>query len=386
MLLLFDNKVYKLNKNLTIITEICNFKIPGSLYNTFYKYWYINNNSELLININSNSNNNNIIIVNENGIIKNLRIECYYKDVLAVEKYNNEYYMLLKDKIIIIDSEFNIKEHKLLHEFKQLETDFCKKYHHFIFYNNNLFIAYYNETQLENDNSIITLNLLSINLKDNIFENKEISSLETIFSTLNDIVVYNNDNIIFCINDYDNLHKTNPTKIMLFNYDLNTNTLKYKNIKDDKLNNLNRIEKLDDKLIIFDHSIINNFIYLYNIKSLDFEKHLIINKKIVNGYYDILFIENTLIIRPYLIENKENNILYILNSNDITEKNIKLGALALKHKFKDILDIDHGINRDLKEYILEKMNCKVDLDENDNLINYKIHGNYIYNFIREIKV
>lgn len=384
MLLLFDNKVYNL-KNLTI-KELYNFKIPGGLYNTFYKHWYINNNNELLININSNFNNSdNIIIIGENGIIKKLRIECYYKDVLAVEKYNNEYYMLLKDKIIIIDSNFDIKEHKLLHEFKQPETDFCIKYHHFIFYNNNLFIAYYNKTQFENDNSIISLNLLSINLKDNIFINKEISSLETISSTLENIVVYNNNNIIFCIKDYDNLYKTKPTKIILFNYDLNTNILKYKNIKD-KLNNLNRIEKLDNKLVIFDNSVRNNFIYLYNIKSLEFEKHLIINKEIVNGYYDMIFKENTLIIRPYLIENKSKHILYILNSNDITERNIKLGALTLKHIFKDILDIEHGFHRDLKEHILEKMNCKVELDENDNLINYKIQGNYIYNFIGEIEV
>lgn len=386
MLLLFNFKVFKLNKNLTI-TEICDFKIPGGLYNTFYKHWYINNNNELLININSNFNtSDNIIIIGENGIIKKLRIECYYNDVLAVEKYNNEYYMLFKNKIIIIDNEFNIKEYELLHEFKSFTEYYYTKYYHFIFYNNNLFIAYYNEEPLENDNSIITLNLLNINLKDNIFVNKEIKSIETIFSQLQDIVVFNN-NIIFCIKDYDNLHKIKPKKIMLFNYNLNTNTLKYKNIKD-KLKNVNRIEKLNNKLIIFDNSVkcSDNFIYLYNIENLEFEKHLIINKEIVNGYYDIIFKENILIIRPYISRNIKKDILYILNSNDISEKNIKLGALALKHKFKEILDIDYGYNTDIKEYILEKMNCKVKLNENDNLINYEIIGGYNYNFDKEIEI
>ena len=69
----------------------------------------------------------------------------------------------------------------------------------------------------------------------------------------------------------------------------------------------------------------------------------------------------------------------------ITKKDIELGALALKHIFKEKLNIDYGNHSDLKEFILEKMNCKVSLDEQDK-INECIITDDNYKFIREIKL
>ena len=39
----------------------------------------------------------------------------------------------------------------------------------------------------------------------------------------------------------------------------------------------------------------------------------------------------------------------------VSLKDIKLGALALKHIFKNKLDIEYGCHTDVKELILEKM-------------------------------
>ena len=65
----------------------------------------------------------------------------------------------------------------------------------------------------------------------------------------------------------------------------------------------------------------------------------------------------------------------------VSLKDIKLGALALKHIFKNKLDIEYGCHTDVKELILEKMKGITTLDNEDRVSFCKIiDNNYLLNY------
>ena len=374
----YYQKVYKLYNNYTKSKLI--YKIPHHDLN----YWihYFNNNTEIVIIF-----NNSFVLIDNNEEIKTLPFKYNVNHMRDIIKHKNDFYILMKSKIIILDSDLNFRDYDILYN-----LEFNNKYKTWskiIIYNDELFITYYNGIKdLQNEyNTIINLILIKIDLSNKVY------TYETLFTChvstflnnenmfmdgyqIQSICAYN-EYIIYFIND------SVTHDMLLINYNLLTKKLNHRNIKEkchvlaDDIKNYNYMLFLQDSLELYNKSFV-----IYDMRTLEFVNYIRIDKIPIQGHVNILINNNTLIMTTNRDPKKSTYMIYQMKNN---KKTIYLGALWLKYGFKNTINIGYGEQSDIKELILEKMDCNIKLDENDKIIEYK-NNNINFIFQRELTI
>lgn len=402
MYFIFNHNVYKLNNNLNSYSTVYQINYDSSNFHSLSKFYYeyFNEYDEMFI-----IEKEQIVIIGKNNEIIKKKITFCYKDVLSISKNEDTYHILTKKQIIVLNKELEIKFYDFSWEFSYFNQ---YKILYKIFLNNNkIYVAYYNYELLDTGHCNTSLNLLKFDLSSNTFSNKELFKMDTQYNVLQNICV-NKEYIVFCIHEYNSSthsYISNINRLLLISYNLKTQILIEKNIKN-KVSYISNISNFNNYLLIENPMFKEKTFSLFDMKSLDFIKYIHLYNKLENGYLNVFLQEKNFIILSNSVNNeisdeeRNNNMrtnqqetrnklikpycLHIYESS-ITKQDIELGALALKHIFKEKLNIDYGNHSDLKEFILEKMNCKVSLDEQDK-INECIITDDNYKFIREIKL
>ena len=355
------NKIYRINN-------------PPTLY---YFYEYFDNNSELFIFL-----ENNILIFNNNQEVPvSIKHNIDYRELVDIVKYKDKYYILTRSKIYIMTYNItDIQEYSLPTYIKYVSH--YNKYVKLLIYNDELYYTNYSDNEINDTHTNLELNLLKIDLEKNeftikqLFEKKVLNFIDHNFAIpgycLHNINIYE-ENIVCAITD------NTVDKTLLISYDLKNQIIKTKVINYNKIT----LKLLYNNIFITDNSSYNykEKFMLYNIKTLDFMDTIKIDIPPENGYFKIINILNKL----YIISNKtkSNNFGMLVYERETTEKNIKTAIFILKNFFKKNLNIDYGCYQDVKQYILEYVNAKTELDEEDNVTSCVITDNN-YKFIKEV--
>ena len=355
------NKIYRINN-------------PPTLY---YFYEYFDNNSELFIVL-----ENNILIFNNSQEIPiSIKHNIEYRELVDIMKYKDKYYILTRSKIYIMTyNQTDIQEYSLPTYIKYVSH--YNKYVKLFIYNDELYYTNYSDNEINDTHTNLELNLLKIDLEKNeftskqLFEKKVLNSIDFEYAIpgyyLHNINIYE-ENIICAITDHT------VDKTLLIIYDLINQIIKTKVIN---YNNIT-LKLLYNNIFITDNSNYNykEKFMLYNIKTLDFIDTIKLDRLPENGYLNIINILNKL----YIILNKteSNNFGMLVYERETTEKNIKTAIFILKNFFKKNLNIDYGCYQDVKKHILEYINAKTELDEEDNVTSCVITDNN-YKFIKEV--
>ena len=356
------------------------YEIRGIIPKKYYKYF--ENQTKLMI-----VDNNEIIYFDNNGEIK-FRIKYdnpdnNFTELLDIIEHKNNYYFITNTKITILDNNLNFEDYDIPNYTEQYSYKcYCK----LLIHNDELYITYYIMTYEDGENINIKLELLKADYKNNIFIktllfDKTFPSYIDYDPTytgyqLGGLCIYN-EYIISAITD------NTTKKTLILSYNLNSKQkikvyIDYIQI---------HIKIFENNLLItnyLDYTYQKRFI-LYDIFTLKFKHFIKIDIKPKNGYFKFYSINNKLYIIPYNIGKvlkKENIIIY---DKEITERDIKLMALAVKHIFKNKLNIDYGYHQDIKKYIINYINVEIDLDEEDRVISYKNMDNN-YKFVTEIVI
>jgi len=336
-----NNNVYTIEYKTNKMTEIYNINENG------YYYKFFDNYNKLIIVLQSN-----IILFNNEIIYDITHIFDTNKYIFNITENNNNYYFLTNNYIFILNEKFEFSKYQL--ENPIIKSYFYNDYEIIFFYNNELYYAYFNN----NNNNIISLNLVKVDLENNIFDHKIIfQKILSNVDIVSNLCNYNNY-ILFGINNNNNTE--------LFQYNLINNIFKKNTINIIS----NKIFMQKNNLFIYYNSRAktNKFVFI-NIDTLKIQDYINFNYEPQNGFFNIFMYYNKIYIDEYIFKSNDNLLIYEVNTS---EKNIKFNALVIKHILKNQLNIDFGCYRDIKEYILEKMNCKVELNENDEVVKYKI--------------
>jgi hypothetical protein len=372
------NKIlYRLDNEYKTCRRI--YTIEGHNFNYFYEYF--DNNNEVIIIV-----DDKLVLINNDEEIKTLPFKYNFYDMRDIVKHKDQYYILMRTQIIILDSDLNYIEHNIFYNLNQY--DLYRKLVKLHIYKDELYITYYNANVVNDEETLITISLIKVDLEQKIYNHEEIltNTVSTPYTgfvlegyELHNICV-NNEYITYLITDkatHDNL---------LINHNLLTKETNYNNKEKNHI--FTRIKNYGYKLVCEDtHNLYTKSFVMYDMKTLEFKEYITIDKVPKNGYLNIILNKNNLLIiinKNYTnpIGHPDNYQTYIYEKI-LTKKDILLGALALKYSFKEKLGIDYGCHRDIKEFILEKMKCKVELDENDNILKYEITDEE-YKFIREV--
>lgn len=363
---LFNNKIFVIKPNkIELICKLSN--------NQFKYYEYIDNKNELITIIDKNL----IIYNNEGKIVLNIEhnISNVY-NILDIIKNNEKYYILTKTNIIVLNKEL---------EFKKYDLPICINFSHYarkyvklIFNNDKLHYMYYTGKKINDFESKIYFNIVEIELEEKKFYHKIISEYivssnsfdEEKYYLLN-IYTYKNY-VMYGVVNYD-YNKKHP----IFQYNLDNKILKKKYIS----YRIIAMSIIDNKLIIktsnSNTNFSNNYFLLYDIKSFNYENYLVLDEIPPNGYYNVFYYNDKLYILTNKYKSNSNEMLFSYKKK-VSLKDIKLGALALKHVFKNKLDIEYGCHTDVKELILEKMKGITTLDNEDRVSFCKITDNNYY--------
>lgn len=354
---------YSCCNNIYLINSLTNeVKIVYTVKNnTSYSYEYIDNSRELLLYY-----EDKILIFDSKGE-KIVDMRCDSKeDILSVAKVTDGYFILRNTNILYCKKTETI-EYVIPEIYCDVLTfQNCAR---IFLYNKKLYYTHFIQ-----ENAIIRVKLVHLDIETG-FLNENII-FESSYPVENNIID------ILCINmlyfyGYIMFGISLNRSSHLFRYSLNENTL-IREIVDKKIigmeiNNNNLLIRSNEK------SYDKRF-KLYNIKNFSFQDYVKIDEKPKNGYYYIHLENNRLFIFTYEYENEKELIIY---ERDISVKQIKLGALALKYFCKEKLDIEFGYHQDIKEKILNHMKSET-LLEDDKVKECKIIDNNFYLISRKI--
>jgi hypothetical protein len=372
MYIVDSKKVYVVN--LTTLEKKEIWEIKQRLYQ--YSIIYLNNKTELII-----SYNKEFILFDDKGEQRFISHPYNYRNFINIIKYKNEYYILKKTQILILNEKKEFREYEITNtiEFYSEHKRFVKLF----IYNDELYYTYYSTNEM-NGITHITINLVKCDLKNNIFINEELDFSYTCRSSWYDFILHNicvyEEHLIFMI--YDKITKV----ILLIKYNLLTEEILSINLKNSYFlqGELYKIESYNDNLVFEQRNWdLNKLFIIFDIVNLEFKQYIKLDNKSIKNYYWINFnnYNKNIIIYTQSTNIKEPSFIHIYENN-ITYKNLKLGALSLKYIFKN-LGFEYGQHTDIKEQILNKMQSDVELDEEDTITKYKIKS-YEYSFQKEI--